>query len=702
MSAQRPTRLGKFELQARIAKGGMAEIYLARQEGIGLSRLAVVKRILPHLLDEAGFVQMFLEEARLAAQISHPNVVQIYDVGEEDGDFYIAMEYIEGPSVGLIARRARNTEIPLPPLIAAELVAQTCDGLHAAHELKNEDGMLIGLVHRDVSPHNLMISPAGTVKLLDFGVAKAHDSAVKTNTGSVKGKFPYMSPEQCRGEDLDRRTDIFSLGAVFYELLTAKRLFQRPTDLMILKAITEEAIDDPRQYNPALPEEFVDVLFRALVRDRNYRYATAEEFGIDIREAIVRRGEHTSPKMLNDYVQEHFGEELSARSEKLRGAVRKPTGAYVPTVTGLDAGRSHSSQASISSSYASLHSHTPHGASVELANLIVSDDTLQETDPTEVQPQHSNQSKQNLTRTKMWIIGTVLISLITAVGIFFFLKTRAPGPKGPALTFGTAPIYDPATINKELLPFTKYLEQKTNRKINLRVTEEYRQLRSDLLNGKIQFAWVSPLQFVRLRAEQPAVRVLATTTQEGSKYYQGYLVIKTKGSIKTLDDLRGKRICYVDKGSASGYLMARYFLRSKGINPNDLLSRFSGNHSQVLRDLQNGLCDVGATFNEAYGTLSVEETKKVKILAITTKIPTDTICASPTLSANMRHSLRKALLDFRPTRDLKKTVIGERYPIDSFIKPDLSIFSKLEQADKEERASEEQSNDKNDENAKSK
>jgi serine/threonine protein kinase len=210
MVEQAFAQLGKYEIVARLTTGGMAEIFLARQSAVGaFSRLVVVKSILPHLAEEPRFVEMFIEEARLASQINHPNVVHIFDVDQHQQTFYIAMEYIDGLSVGSICRRARK-QGQLPPIpIAAEIVAQACDGLHAAHELRDGKGQLLGLVHRDISPHNLMIAKTGVVKLVDFGIAKAKTTAIKTRTGDLKGKYPYMSPEQALSEPLDRRADIF-------------------------------------------------------------------------------------------------------------------------------------------------------------------------------------------------------------------------------------------------------------------------------------------------------------------------------------------------------------------------------------------------------------------------------------------------------------------------------------------------------------
>jgi len=209
MAETEPQRYGNFVLQERIAMGGMAEIFRAKKLGAeGFEKELVVKRILPHFSEDEAFVTMFKDEARIAANLNHANIVQIYEFDEFEGTFYIAMEYIDGPSVGVLTRRARQSKIPVPPLIAAEIVAQSCDGLHAAHELRDEAGVPLGLVHRDISPHNLMLTRNGMVKLLDFGVAKLTSEDDLTATSGTVGTIAYMSPEQLDDGRVDRRADV--------------------------------------------------------------------------------------------------------------------------------------------------------------------------------------------------------------------------------------------------------------------------------------------------------------------------------------------------------------------------------------------------------------------------------------------------------------------------------------------------------------
>src|SRR5215510_13595536 len=233
---------GKYSLVARLATGGMAEIFLARLQGAaGFEKLVCIKRILPHLARDKQFVAMFLDEARIAARITHPNVCQVFELGEIDGSYYIAMEYLEGVPLSCFRRHDHDGPLPAPRLVAG-IAVQACEGLHHAHQLKASDGRRMDLVHRDVSPQNLFVTIDGIVKVLDFGIAKVQDASVRTTTGAVKGTYAYMAPEQLRGERLDRRTDVFAMGIVMWETLAQKHLFRRETDFLTFQAITTDPI----------------------------------------------------------------------------------------------------------------------------------------------------------------------------------------------------------------------------------------------------------------------------------------------------------------------------------------------------------------------------------------------------------------------------------------------------------------------------
>lgn len=311
---------GSYELLAKLATGGMAEIFLARPHGHAHSQLLVLKRILPHLAEDDHFVTMFRDEADLASKLIHPNVCRVHTLGHHSGSWFIAMEYLHGVPLSRMMTRLSKQGKQLDIRIVAGIIVAACEGLHHAHELKDASGQLQNVVHRDVSPPNIMIVKAGLVKLLDFGIAKAASTNAKTRTGTVKGKNAYMSPEQIMGKALDRRSDIFALGTVMYELLTIKRLFHRDSDFMTFKAISEEPIPDISERRPDLPMGLKSVLMQALARDPNGRFSTAKQFGDAIRGATMSLGGPASTSEIAEFLMDAFGDELALQDEILRAS----------------------------------------------------------------------------------------------------------------------------------------------------------------------------------------------------------------------------------------------------------------------------------------------------------------------------------------------------------------------------------------------
>jgi serine/threonine-protein kinase len=314
-------RIGRYEIAGRIALGGMAEIVLARLLGpSGFERPVVIKRILPHLAEDPAIVDMFLDEARIVARIRHPNVVQVSELGRHDGELFLVMEYLEGETVASLVRRLSGRGRRCDHDLAAYVCACVATGLHAAHELRDEDDVCQDLVHRDVSPQNVFVTYDGAVKVLDFGIAKVADRVTKTVTGEIKGKLEYMSPEQILGEDLDRRSDLFSLGIVLYEMATGRRLFKRPTTPAIIQAITSEPLVRPTSVDPELPEALSRICTKALARDPADRYSTAMEMRRDLMGFL----ESSSPEALPEERLAHLMRELfHDRIEEKRGMLRR-------------------------------------------------------------------------------------------------------------------------------------------------------------------------------------------------------------------------------------------------------------------------------------------------------------------------------------------------------------------------------------------
>jgi serine/threonine protein kinase len=309
--------LGKYQLLRRIATGGMAELYLARATGIhGFEKLVVLKRILPQHAESDDFNRMFLDEARLAATLHHPNIVQVYDIGEE-GNFF-TMEYVQGQDLRKLVRAARKADRALPLEHILHIVMGIAAGLHHAHEKIGSDGRPLGIVHRDVSPSNVLITYDGGVKIVDFGIAKATTAQSATIAGTLKGKIPYMSPEQCRGESVDRRSDIFSIGTLLWELTTGARLFTGENEFGIINRVAAGAVPLPTSVRPDYPPELEAIVMRALTADREQRYPTALDLQVDLEDFAREARLPVSSARMAKFMRELFEEEMRQSTAALQ------------------------------------------------------------------------------------------------------------------------------------------------------------------------------------------------------------------------------------------------------------------------------------------------------------------------------------------------------------------------------------------------
>jgi len=299
------TLIGKYVVKRKLAEGGMAEIYLATSTGAeGFEKEVVIKRVRSFLSDDESFVQMFIAEARLASGLNHANVVQIFDFAKHEDSYYLAMEYVRGCSLWDLRKRCREKGISVPPVLVAHIGAQVAAGLHYAHRLKSSDGELVHLVHRDVTPHNVLLSYDGAVKLTDFGIAKASNKL--TQPGVLKGKFAYMSPEQSRGEVVDARTDVFALGVVLWEMLTGGRLFDGDSEMAVLRAVQESVIAPPARLNPDVPEELDRVVCTALERDPEARYQSAGELERALAQCVLHHAASVDETDVGTFVRRLF------------------------------------------------------------------------------------------------------------------------------------------------------------------------------------------------------------------------------------------------------------------------------------------------------------------------------------------------------------------------------------------------------------
>ncbi|MGE0786820.1 MAG: PEGA domain-containing protein [Sandaracinaceae bacterium] len=316
-----PARFGKYTLMRKLATGGMAELFLALQKSVaGFEKLIVVKRVLPHLAQDESFIEMLLSEARIAATLNHPNVAHIYDVGEANGQFYIAMEHVHGEDLRSLVRQMKNKGVTAFPLEhALAIVLGCCAGLAYAHEKRDLDGEAMGIVHRDVSPQNILVTFSGDVKLVDFGIAKAGRGQMEdTGSGQLKGKVPYMSPEQAQGLNLDNRSDIFSLGIMLFELCTGRRLFRGKNEMETLRRIVEDEYPRPRELNPALSPRLEEIILRALEKDISRRYQTAREMQADLEDFIRSEQLKVSALSLGAWMQDLFREKLDAQNQMMQ------------------------------------------------------------------------------------------------------------------------------------------------------------------------------------------------------------------------------------------------------------------------------------------------------------------------------------------------------------------------------------------------
>ena len=334
MSLQPGTLIGRYVVVRKLAEGGMAEIFLAAAQGPeGFEKEVVIKRIRSGFATDPSFIQMFVEEAKVVSRLNHANIVQIIDFARHEETYYLAMEYVRGRSLSEAHKRARELSVPLPAVLVAHLGQEVARGLAYAHRL-SDGGRPLELVHRDVTPHNVLLSYDGAVKLTDFGIAKASNRA--TSSGMLKGKFAYMSPEQARGERVDPRTDVFALGIILWELLTAGRLFDAESDVGVLRAVQEREVLAPSVLNPEVDEELDRVILRALERDPSRRYQSAQELERALAHIVLRTARSPDDTDVGAWMRELFPIEAKRAEPSVSRSVpppqdigRRPTPALV-------------------------------------------------------------------------------------------------------------------------------------------------------------------------------------------------------------------------------------------------------------------------------------------------------------------------------------------------------------------------------------
>jgi serine/threonine protein kinase len=320
--------VGPYDLLAPIGLGGMARVWAARVRG--KTDVVAVKMLLPALAENVEFRKMFFDEARIASRVRHPNVCSTFEMGEQYGTLYLAMEWLDGPSLMRVLRPGNEDvsdceRVPIRPRIAARIVADACAGLHAAHDLVGDDGRPLAVVHRDVSPHNLLMTSAGEVKVTDFGVAKALGKSHMTMAGQLKGKLAYMAPEQLIGGAIDRRCDVFALGCVLYEITTGQRPFKGEHDPQVMTSIMLGRYEPPGSLIPSYPHELAIVVMRALANEPANRYASADQMRVALENYLQKSGPQVGPPQIAALIRERCGAELEVRAAALRNEAASPS-----------------------------------------------------------------------------------------------------------------------------------------------------------------------------------------------------------------------------------------------------------------------------------------------------------------------------------------------------------------------------------------
>jgi len=353
---KKPSIFGKYLLLERLNVGGMAEVFVAKAFGVeGFERILAIKKILPTMAEDEEFITMFIDEARISVQLNHANVVHIHELGKHEDAYYIAMEYVSGKDLRSILERFRRRREIMPTAMAVFVASKICEGMDYAHRKKDARGQELHIIHRDVSPQTILCSYEGEVKIIDFGIAKAANRSQKTQAGILKGKFGYMSPEQVRGLPIDRRSDIFAVGVILYEMLTGEKLFVGESDFSTLEKVRNAEVASPRQFNPNIPAGLEKVVLKALAREVEDRYQWASDLQEDLMRFLLAGDAIYSAKHLSTFMKDAFAEDLLAEGEKMNRfaqverpealessgittsappkPARKPTGQQTPAVT---------------------------------------------------------------------------------------------------------------------------------------------------------------------------------------------------------------------------------------------------------------------------------------------------------------------------------------------------------------------------------
>jgi len=637
MPSSIPQRIGRYNILERLAVGGMAQVYLGFETGdTGLQRVVVVKQILPQLQADENFVQMFVQEARLAARIYHPNVVEIHELGESEGQPFIAMEYVGGIALNQLNRALVETETTMPVGVAVGILLQACAGAHAAHELTDHAGQPAMLVHRDLTPHNLMITERGHIKVLDFGVAKATTNQEKTQTGLLKGKLPYMSPEQLWQADLDRRSDVFTLGVVLWELLLGRKLYARDSDIATVNAVLNEGLASLGSVRSDVSDAIQGTALQALSKKPEDRFDTADAFRKALGQAARDSQLDTSDDSIGEFVASVLGDSLTQRRNQITHQVERSIATIdaAPPFPPLPGQGSAPGRRSKPGAFTGL------------------------------------------------LVGSILTGVVGFVGLAALLwgDVLRPGHEvidvvegpiaGEPMEILLAPTLSAETLGSELEPLRGYLERMLRVPVQIPVAQTYGEAADRLIKGEVPFASLPPNLFVQASASNTQVQMVAVKIHGQSWGSDAIILASEESGIETIGDTRGRSICYTDPKSTTSFILPRAALRAAGIDPDRELDQahVSGNHVQLLRDLGAGKCAFAGTFLDNFMNARSKgvNTAQLRLIAKTGRTPHDAICAGPAATQEQIDQLREALLSFDPQRDAGVPELGQMERLTGF------------------------------------
>ncbi len=652
----------KYLLGRLIGEGGMGAVYEAEHTGLGIK--VAIKLLNEVFASDHKALSRFDREAKATAAIRHQNIVEVTDTGKDnEGVPFIVMELLEGESLSALLRR----EKVLSPHLAVVIASQILAGLGAAHAKE--------VIHRDLKPGNILLARneegGYQVKILDFGISKFRSNLVQdvTAAGAVVGTPRFMAPEQAIGQpDLDARVDLYAVGVLLYRMVTGRLPFTSRTHEGVIQQILEGVKVKPREVRADVPVGLEEVILKAMEPNRERRFHDARSFMMAINDA--------TPDLTSGT--------LNFTLPTMTGST---TGVGNPT--GLSA---HSVSVASGSIPSSIYTGQPStGATTQPAPGVT---------PSVVGESMAPPSRQR------WILPLIVaVVLGGGLGLFYRFRTVPPPaavtPKpDAAVGTGTAEKYPGAAIRigiTRYLPrgqlavehrrLVNYLNERIQRPVKLKIHEDYVNLSAQLATGKLDLAALSSYSYVRSKRKIPGLRLIATHETKSGKTYEGVVVaLKTQTEIRSLKDFKGKRFCYVNPTSTSGYLYPRALFRRNGMDPDTIFktTRFTGDHLAALKALEGGACDGAAVFRGIFFEAQKHglNPQKYAWLATTDPIPYDAYCLSPRLPVEVADKLRDALLSLKPNSEITRKVLGEKSRIVGFVPvkdSDYNAVRKIEQ-----------------------